>query len=170
MRKYFVFLLLFSFILLPAMADDVTDLEEGIEEADKVFSEDLVAYRDTIMETYGLSQIKAESLITKTKLSPGDLVVALELAKATGLPPEQIEEKYTLNTGAGWGVIAHSLGIKPGSPEFKSLQGNLAVQTKKTEEARIRAKVKLEEKVQAEKPDKGGKPDNGGKPDKGKKS
>jgi hypothetical protein len=29
---------------------------------------------------------------------------------------------YKKNRGAGWGAVARSLGIKPGSPQFKALK------------------------------------------------
>jgi hypothetical protein len=40
----------------------------------------------------------------------------------TGTPPADLEKSYLSNPGKGWGVIAKSLGIKPGSKEFKSLK------------------------------------------------
>jgi hypothetical protein len=40
-------------------------------------------------------------------------------------PTDYILEKYKSGKGRGWGVLAKSLGIKPGSKEFHALkQGN----------------------------------------------
>jgi hypothetical protein len=40
----------------------------------------------------------------------------------TQKPPETVLHVYQANRGKGWGVIAKSLGIKPGSREFHALK------------------------------------------------
>ena len=47
------------------------------------------------------------------------------------MPPEHVVDQYRKNKGQGWGVIAKSLGIKPGSAEFHALkEGRLSAQTR----------------------------------------
>jgi hypothetical protein len=41
-------------------------------------------------------------------------------------PPAAVIEIYNKNKGKGWGAVARSLGIKPGSPEFKALKAAAA--------------------------------------------
>jgi hypothetical protein len=37
-------------------------------------------------------------------------------------PPDYVLERYKSGRGKGWGVLAKSLGIKPGSKEFHALK------------------------------------------------
>jgi hypothetical protein len=39
-----------------------------------------------------------------------------------GKPPEYVAERYKSGKGKGWGALAKSLGIKPGSKEFHALK------------------------------------------------
>jgi len=53
---------------------------------------------------------------------PADAYVALRLVEMSGKPIEYVTEKYKNGKGRGWGALAKSLGIKPGSPEFHALK------------------------------------------------
>jgi hypothetical protein len=48
--------------------------------------------------------------------------MATALAGASRRPVLSIAEGYKKNRGKGWGVMAKSLGIKPGSREFHELK------------------------------------------------
>ena len=51
-----------------------------------------------------------------------DAYVALRLGEMSGKPIDYVTEQYKENMGRGWGALAKSLGIKPGSPEFHALK------------------------------------------------
>lgn len=53
---------------------------------------------------------------------PADAYVALRLGEMSGKPIEYVTEKYKAGKGQGWGSLAKSLGIKPGSREFHALK------------------------------------------------
>ncbi len=53
---------------------------------------------------------------------PADAYVALRLGEMSGKPIDVVTEQYQKNRGRGWGALAKSLGIKPGSPEFHALK------------------------------------------------
>jgi len=53
---------------------------------------------------------------------PADAYVALRLGEMSGRPIDVVTERYQKNKGQGWGALAKSLGIKPGSPEFHALK------------------------------------------------
>jgi len=40
----------------------------------------------------------------------------------SGKPIDYVTEQYKESKGRGWGALAKSLGIKPGSPEFHALK------------------------------------------------
>lgn len=54
--------------------------------------------------------------------SPADAYMIFRLGEMASRPPDYVLEKYKHGKGKGWGVIAQSLGIKPGSQEFHALK------------------------------------------------
>ncbi len=57
-----------------------------------------------------------------TVAQPADAFMCYQLGQWSQRPPEQVVQVYKAKRGKGWGVIAKSLGIKPGSPEFHALK------------------------------------------------
>jgi len=53
---------------------------------------------------------------------PADAYMVLRLGEMSGQPTDRVTEKYRSGKGQGWGNLAKSLGIKPGSPEFHALK------------------------------------------------
>ena len=66
-----------------------------------------------------VSQVQA---VISTVAQPADAFMCLQLGQWAQRPPEQVVQTYKANRGKGWGVIAKSLGIKPGSREFHALK------------------------------------------------
>ena len=62
----------------------------------------------------------------KTVLSnvekPADAYVVLRLREMSKQPANYVIENYKSGKGKGWGALAKSLGIKPGSREFHALK------------------------------------------------
>jgi hypothetical protein len=53
---------------------------------------------------------------------PADAYMIFRLGEMSNHPPEYVMERYQKGKGKGWGALAKSLGIKPGSPEFHALK------------------------------------------------
>ena len=53
---------------------------------------------------------------------PSDAYLVLRLGEMSKQPIENVIEKYKSGKGKGWGALAKSLGIKPGSKEFHALK------------------------------------------------
>ncbi len=53
---------------------------------------------------------------------PADAYMVLRLGEMSGQPADRVAAKYRTGKGQGWGALAKSLGIKPGSPEFHALK------------------------------------------------
>jgi hypothetical protein len=71
----------------------------------------------------------AVDLVLRSVERPAEAAVVLWLGEQTGKPVETVVQAYRAQKGQGWGAIAQSLGIKPGSAEFHALkQGNLGWQ------------------------------------------
>jgi len=53
---------------------------------------------------------------------PADAYMVLRLGEMSAKPTDYVIEKYKTGKGKGWGALAQSLGIKPGSKEFHALK------------------------------------------------
>lgn len=66
-------------------------------------------------------------LVFRSVDSPADAAVLLWIGECTGSPVQRVLQTYRERKGQGWGAVAKSLGIKPGSAAFHALkEGNLA--------------------------------------------
>ncbi len=70
-----------------------------------------------------------------------DAYMILRFGEMSGQPTQNIIRKYKSGKGKGWGVLAKSLGIKPGSKEFKALKNG-----EEFKEKRYTDKIKNKEK------------------------
>jgi hypothetical protein len=53
---------------------------------------------------------------------PGDAYMVLRLAEMSNHPTDYVIKQYRSEKAKGWGALAKSLGIKPGSAEFHALK------------------------------------------------
>lgn len=53
---------------------------------------------------------------------PADAYMVCRLGEMSQRPIAQVIEQFKENRGKGWGVLAKSLGIKPGSKDFQALK------------------------------------------------
>ena len=54
--------------------------------------------------------------------TPADAYLVWRLGEMSRQPTDYVLRQYRSSKGKGWGVIAKSLGIKPGSAEFHALK------------------------------------------------
>lgn len=53
---------------------------------------------------------------------PSDAYMVLRLGELSSRPTNEVIERYNVEKNQGWGVLAKSLGINPGSKEFHALK------------------------------------------------
>jgi len=97
-----------------------TDLETINAEANLNFGQ----FKTDLSIQYNIAKNKIEELKTKVGMTAGDIYIALEIAKITKKPIDEISTIYRNNKEKGWGVIAKEAGIKPGSKAFHELKKN----------------------------------------------
>jgi hypothetical protein len=83
------------------------------------------AFRADISGKYNVTEKKIDYLAVNVGMTAGDIYMAVEIARITGKTVDQVVSVYQKDHGRGWGVMAKELGIKPGSPEFHALKGNV---------------------------------------------
>jgi hypothetical protein len=114
--------------LTPSTGDKV--LDSRLDAINTYAEENHEAFVSGISETYNVDRMQVEGML-EGGMTPADVYMMLRSAEVTGQSTEMVEKAYLSNPGKGWGVISKSLGIKPGSEEFKSLKSGTDVFTGK---------------------------------------
>lgn len=80
---------------------------------------------DDVVVSFGAPRYLVRELYYDRRWAPGDIYYACAIAFQLRRPCLEIINIYERDHGQGWGVIAQRLGIKPGSPAFHALKGNV---------------------------------------------
>ncbi len=70
---------------------------------------------------FQVGDIKIRTVLGNVE-KPSDAYMLLRLGEMSNQPIDYVIEKYKVKKGKGWGVLAKSLGIKPGSKDFHALK------------------------------------------------
>jgi hypothetical protein len=97
---------------------DLDNFLYGLNNQARVNSQD---YSLRLSTQFGVGLPTVHSLLGSVA-APADAFMCLQLGRMLGMPPERVLSTYNRNRGQGWGAIAKSLGIKPGSAEFHALK------------------------------------------------
>ena len=74
---------------------------------------------------------------------PADAYMLLRLGEMSHQPIEHVVRTYNAGKGRGWGTLAKSLGIKPGSKDFHALKQSQDLYNGKNDgDAKIKSKGK----------------------------
>lgn len=77
---------------------------------------------DEMVRYHGAPRDLVTDLLIERHWAPGDVYFACTLASIIGRPCRYVVDIWERDHGQGWGRVAQSLGIKPGSPEFHRLK------------------------------------------------
>ena len=80
---------------------------------------------DDVVVSFGAPRYLVREYYHDRRWAPGDIYYACAIAFQLGRPCLDILRIYERDHGQGWGAIAKRLGIKPGSPAFHALKGNV---------------------------------------------
>ena len=112
------------FILLTAGLAHA-DLNAYIRDLNISAQGDVGGYKAKLEARFGTSNAQLEAVFRSVK-SPADVAIVLWLGEQSRQPIDRVLEVYRVNKTHGWGSMAKSLGIKPGSPAFHDLKkGNI---------------------------------------------
>ena len=142
-RRFLVSLLALAALALPLAAQKVAfksgdaDLDATLNSINIEASADLGSFTAQLSADFGVKQAQLQTWVSAEKLQPAEVYLLLELGRIAGKPPAAVLEVHRKNKGKGWGAVARSLGIKPGSPEFKALKASASGRNQK-----IKAKKK----------------------------
>ena len=80
-------------------------------------------FRASLAARFKIGNAQIEIVLNNVE-KPSDAYLVLRLGEMSKQPIENVIEKYKSGKGKGWGALAKSLGIKPGSKEFHALKRN----------------------------------------------
>jgi hypothetical protein len=78
-------------------------------------------FNATLATRFKIGDIEVNAVISDVT-DPADAYMVLRLGEMASKPTGYVIEQYKAGKNQGWGVLAKSLGIKPGSEEFKALK------------------------------------------------
>lgn len=118
--KVAVAVMFLCFLVLPVYVEG-SDLDSFIKKLNAQAEADLPGFKASLSAQFGVPVPQVDVLI-KSVDRPGDAYMTLRVSEISNKPADVVLKEYKANKGKGWGVIAHRLGIKPGSKEFHELK------------------------------------------------
>ena len=82
---------------------------------------DPLEFRARLEARFKIGDLEIDALFD-TPDEPADAYMLFRLGEMADQPIDQVIETYEARKGKGWGNLAKSLGIKPGSKEFHDLK------------------------------------------------
>lgn len=105
------------FVSAPVIAGDFGWVKDFNIEAQA----DPSGIRARLAARFHLGDVEVKAILSTCE-TPADAYIILRFGEMSGRPANYVVEKYKYNNDKGWGVLAKSLGIKPGSEEFHALK------------------------------------------------
>lgn len=99
-----------------------SDLDADLNIINSDAKKDITSFKADLSVSFGVS-VKKIDYMSSLKMEPGEIYLALEIAKISKRSVDDVIECYKNNKSKGWGYIAKEMGIKPGSAEFHQLKG-----------------------------------------------
>ncbi len=78
-------------------------------------------FRARLAARFKIGDVQVRAVLSNVE-KPADAYLVLRLGEMSRRPTEYVTAEYKSNKGNGWGALARSLGIKPGSREFHALK------------------------------------------------
>jgi hypothetical protein len=78
-------------------------------------------FRARLAARFNLGDIQIKAVLDNVEKA-ADAYIVLRLGEISRHPTDYVIAKYRSSKGKGWGALAKSLGIKPGSREFHALK------------------------------------------------
>lgn len=112
-----VIIMLVSLSAVTAGAGDFDWMRDFNARADA----DPSGFQARLAARFKIGAVQVNTILSNVE-RPADAYMICRLGEMSSRPPDYVIKKYKLKKGKGWGVIAKSLGIKPGSKEFHALK------------------------------------------------
>lgn len=101
------------------------EFDARLEAVSALAAGDLEGFVTQLALSYAVPREEARTLIVERHYPPDYVWLAAASTQALGRDWHQVFPVFEQHRGQGWGAIAKELGIKPGSPAFHALKGEL---------------------------------------------
>ena len=109
-------------LLLVSSAASAGDFE-WIKDFNVKAEADPDGFRARLAARFDLGDVQIRTVLGNVE-EPADAYMVLRLGEMSGKPADHVMGTYKSAKGNGWGAVAKSLGIKPGSKEFQTLKND----------------------------------------------
>jgi hypothetical protein len=116
-RILFMVFMIILFVSSVALAGDF----DWIQNLNIRAEADPSGFRAQLTTRFKIGNAEINTVISNVE-KPADAYMVLRLGEMSHQPTDYVIKKYRSGKGQGWGVLAKSLGIKPGSKEFHALK------------------------------------------------
>lgn len=82
---------------------------------------DIVDFKAKLATRFKIGKAQVDMVFSNVE-KPADAYMIFRLGEMSSKTPEQVVDQYKSKKSQGWGALAKSLGIKPGSKEFHALK------------------------------------------------
>ena len=119
LKMFFMVSIAFLLVSSAAVAGDFDWIRDFNIKAEA----DSSGFRARLAARFKIGNVEVNTVISSVE-KPADAYMVLSLGEMSKQPTDYVIEKYKSGKGKGWGALAKSLGIKPGSKEFHELKRN----------------------------------------------
>ena len=116
-KKLFSSLMMLLLVSSISLAGDF----DWVEDFNIKANTDPSGFRARLATRFRIGNAEIEAVISNVE-KPADAYIVFRLGEMSRQSSDYVLEKYKIGKGKGWGVLAKSLGIKPGSKEFHALK------------------------------------------------
>lgn len=116
-RLTLCFLCIFSLSGVLAYAGDFNWMADFNIKAEK----DITDFKAKLATRFKIGKAEIDLVFSNVD-KPADAYMIFRLGEMSSKKPKQVIEQYRAKKSQGWGALAKSLGIKPGSKEFHELK------------------------------------------------
>ena len=103
--------------------------------------QDPSGFRVRLAARFQIGNAQIDAVLSNVE-NPADAYIALRLGEMSRQPVDHVIRQYKANKGKGWGAVAKSLGIKPGSKEFHALKQGQDLYADRSVKGKARGKGK----------------------------
>jgi hypothetical protein len=125
-RRILVVLVMHFVFISAAMAGDF----DWLKTLDINAKADLPGFNATLSTRFNIGGMEVKTVINSVA-RPADAYMVLRLGEISHQPTDYVIKQYQTYRHKGWGALAKSLGIKPGSRQFHDLKSGRGVHLNK---------------------------------------
>ena len=119
--KLFKILFIAAIVLSAVTASAVAGDFEWAKDLSIRAQADPSGFKATLATRFKIGDVHVGAVLSNVD-DPADAYIILRLGEMSGRPVDHVIDRYRHNKSKGWGALAKSLGIKPGSQEFHALK------------------------------------------------